>query len=169
MTSSSESQEIYYKRNIERYGDPLGPSIEDLRKGGKSWEEIIESACSAGIRNKMNFKEQSTLKGPFFYNNLMSYYILKDDGSNFNDVDLAINAISVNYDVEVKKRIEIPVDCYFVIADINKKYSICLECHYAIGVIVASENEQSKDVVAEIANYLNKEIFNKKEDIGYTP
>lgn len=37
-----------YKRNIVRYGDKLGPSIEYLRQQGKSWEEIIRSASKPG-------------------------------------------------------------------------------------------------------------------------
>ncbi len=37
-----------YKRNIEKYGDPLGPSIDWLRARGKSWENIIESATRPG-------------------------------------------------------------------------------------------------------------------------
>ncbi len=37
-----------YARNAEKYGDPLGPSIEWLRSRGKSWEAIIESATRSG-------------------------------------------------------------------------------------------------------------------------
>jgi hypothetical protein len=33
---------------MERYGDPLGPSIEWLRARGKSWDDIIESASRTG-------------------------------------------------------------------------------------------------------------------------
>jgi len=36
------------ERNLEKYGDPLGPSIEWLRSQGKSWEDIIESAQRPG-------------------------------------------------------------------------------------------------------------------------
>jgi len=41
----------FEQRNIERYGDPIGPSIEQLRKAGKSWEQIIESATRSGGRD----------------------------------------------------------------------------------------------------------------------
>ncbi len=109
------------------------------------------------------------MKGPFFYNNLMIYYVLKDDGSNFNDVDTAIDAIKLKYAVDIKQQIEIPVDCYFVVAGINKKYNICVESHYAMGLTIASEDEQSKDITFEIANFLSKEVFNEKEDMGYKP
>jgi hypothetical protein len=37
-----------FERNLERYGDPLGPSIEWLRTQGKSWDDIIESALRTG-------------------------------------------------------------------------------------------------------------------------
>jgi hypothetical protein len=37
-----------YQRNEEKYGDPLGPSIDYLRSRGKSWEQISESACRPG-------------------------------------------------------------------------------------------------------------------------
>ena len=35
-------------RNVRRYGNPLGPSAEELRAAGKSSEEILESAGRAG-------------------------------------------------------------------------------------------------------------------------
>lgn len=41
----------FEQRNIDRYGDPLGPSIEQLRGAGKSWEQIIESATRPGGRD----------------------------------------------------------------------------------------------------------------------
>ena len=40
--------EKIYARNIEKYGDKLGPSIDYLRGRGKSWEDIIESATRTG-------------------------------------------------------------------------------------------------------------------------
>ncbi|MGQ0824615.1 MAG: glycine-rich protein [Actinomycetota bacterium] len=35
-------------RNLQRYGDPYGPTIEWLRTRNKTWEEIIESATRPG-------------------------------------------------------------------------------------------------------------------------
>jgi hypothetical protein len=46
-TPPNELERIY-KRNIEKYGDPLGPSIEYLRSHGKTWGQIIDSACRPG-------------------------------------------------------------------------------------------------------------------------
>ncbi len=44
-----EFREEIYKRNIDKYGDPLGPTVDWLRKkGGKTWDEIIESALRPG-------------------------------------------------------------------------------------------------------------------------
>ena len=40
-----------YQRNIEKYGDPLGPSIDFLREQGKTWADIIESASRPGGRD----------------------------------------------------------------------------------------------------------------------
>lgn len=37
-----------HERNIKKYKDKLGPSIEYLRKKGKSWDDIIDSACKPG-------------------------------------------------------------------------------------------------------------------------
>ena len=37
-----------HDRNEERYGDPLGPSIEWLREQGRSWDDIIRSATTPG-------------------------------------------------------------------------------------------------------------------------
>jgi len=37
-----------YARTLRVYGDPLGPTIETLRAGGRSWEEIAESAMRPG-------------------------------------------------------------------------------------------------------------------------
>jgi RHS repeat-associated protein len=47
LTPPQKLQEVY-ERNLKRYGDRLGPSIEWLRKQGKSWEDIIESATKTG-------------------------------------------------------------------------------------------------------------------------
>lgn len=43
LTPPDMLQKIY-SRNIEKYGDKLGPSIDYLRGKGKTWENIIESA-----------------------------------------------------------------------------------------------------------------------------
>ena len=37
-----------YDRTLALYGDPLGPSVENLRANGKSWDDIIESAARPG-------------------------------------------------------------------------------------------------------------------------
>ncbi|WP_394828296.1 polymorphic toxin-type HINT domain-containing protein [Pendulispora albinea] len=39
-----EIRELIYQRNEERYGDKLGPSVDYLRRQGKSWESIVDSA-----------------------------------------------------------------------------------------------------------------------------
>ncbi len=36
------------QRNLDKYGDKLGPSIDHLRSKGKTWEQIIESATRPG-------------------------------------------------------------------------------------------------------------------------
>jgi len=38
----------FEQRNIAKYGNPLGPSIDQLRAAGKSWDDIIESATRSG-------------------------------------------------------------------------------------------------------------------------
>lgn len=43
-----ELLETIYKRNLEKYGDKLGPTVEWLREKGKTWEQIIDSACRSG-------------------------------------------------------------------------------------------------------------------------
>ena len=47
LTPPDKLAEIY-RRNEERYGDKLGPSIDWLRARGKSWAEITESASRPG-------------------------------------------------------------------------------------------------------------------------
>ena len=47
LTPSDKLAEIT-QRNIQLYGDPLGPSIDWLRAEGRSWEQIIESASRPG-------------------------------------------------------------------------------------------------------------------------
>ena len=47
LTPDEPLQQIY-ERNLAKYGDKLGPTIDYLRNKGKSWEEIIESACRTG-------------------------------------------------------------------------------------------------------------------------
>lgn len=48
LTPGYKRLEIY-TRNIQKYGDKLGPSIDYLRNvKGKSWDQIIESASRSG-------------------------------------------------------------------------------------------------------------------------
>lgn len=47
MTPARELAQIK-AGNLKEYGDELGPSVEFLRAQGKSWAEIIESACRPG-------------------------------------------------------------------------------------------------------------------------
>jgi hypothetical protein len=47
MTPLDELERIY-ARNLQKYGDKLGPTIEWLREHGKSWDDIIESAIRPG-------------------------------------------------------------------------------------------------------------------------
>lgn len=35
-------------RTMERYGNAMGPSVDELRAAGKSWQDIIDSATRAG-------------------------------------------------------------------------------------------------------------------------
>lgn len=35
-------------RNMEKYRNPLGPSVDQLRSTGKSWQQIIEGAAKPG-------------------------------------------------------------------------------------------------------------------------
>lgn len=44
----SDILEKIYQRNMEKYGDKLGPTIDFLRSKGKSWDDIIESATRTG-------------------------------------------------------------------------------------------------------------------------
>ena len=47
LTPPDKLKEIY-ARNLSRYNDKLGPTIDWLRAHGKSWDDIIESACRTG-------------------------------------------------------------------------------------------------------------------------
>lgn len=47
LTPAAKLEEIA-ARNLERYGDKLGPTIDWLRASNKTWEQIIESATRPG-------------------------------------------------------------------------------------------------------------------------
>lgn len=47
LTPPDKLEEIY-ARNLEKYGDKLGPTIDWLRDRGKTWDQIIESATRTG-------------------------------------------------------------------------------------------------------------------------
>lgn len=47
LTPDNVLQQIY-QRNLQKYGDKLGPSIDYLRQQGKSWDDIINSATRTG-------------------------------------------------------------------------------------------------------------------------
>ena len=39
-----------HTRTLAAYGDPVGPTIENLRARGNSWDDIIDSATRPGSR-----------------------------------------------------------------------------------------------------------------------
>jgi hypothetical protein len=47
LTPADKLAEIY-ERNLQKYGDKLGPTVDWLRAHGKSWDQIIESATRTG-------------------------------------------------------------------------------------------------------------------------
>ena len=48
LTPDNILQDVY-QRNLDRYGDKLGPSIDYLRnRKGASWDDIIKSAARPG-------------------------------------------------------------------------------------------------------------------------
>lgn len=106
------------------------------------------------------------MKGPFFLENRISYELLWN--SNFNDVDIAMNAITLKYDVVIKEQIEV-FDSYWMVAVVNQRYNICVRYHDPVGLCIYAWDEQSNAIVTEIANYLSKEVFNEREDMGYKP
>lgn len=48
LSPADYRENVIYPRNLQKYGDKLGPSIDYLRGKGKSWDDIIESACRPG-------------------------------------------------------------------------------------------------------------------------
>lgn len=44
----SDALQALEARSHSRYGNTLGPSIEQLRSAGKSWRDIIDSAARPG-------------------------------------------------------------------------------------------------------------------------
>lgn len=106
------------------------------------------------------------MKGPFFQQNLINYDIL--EYSNFEDVDIAIDKIKLNYDIDIKEQIE-GFDSYWMVICVNKKYNICVRYHDPVGLVIYAWDEQSNDMVTELANYLSKEVFNERENMGYKP
>ena len=46
-----QGQIAIYRRNLRRYGNPFGPSVVWLRRRGRTWEEICESASRTDGRD----------------------------------------------------------------------------------------------------------------------
>ena len=44
-------------KTLERYGNKIGPTADDLRAAGKSWKEIIDSATRAGEHGDAFFRD----------------------------------------------------------------------------------------------------------------
>ena len=106
------------------------------------------------------------MKGPFFLEKRIRYDLLFD--SNFEDVDRAINAIKLNYDLDIKEKVE-GFDTYWMMVVINQKFNVCVRHHDPIGLVIYARDEQSNAIVTEIANYLSQEVFNEQENMGYRP
>ena len=50
LTPAPERERIRV-RNLQKYRDELGPTIEYFRRRGDSWQEILDSACRPGGRD----------------------------------------------------------------------------------------------------------------------
>lgn len=105
--------------------------------------------------------KQYEMKGPFFQQNCINYDVLQR--SNFDDVDIAIDAMKLNYDVDIKEKIEV-YDSYWITAIVNKKYNVHIRHHDLIGLTIYARDEQSNPIVTEIANYLSNKVFNGRKD-----
>lgn len=46
-------------KTLQRYGNAVGPSVDQLRAAGKSWREIIESAIRPGEHGSAFFESDS--------------------------------------------------------------------------------------------------------------
>ena len=46
--TSPELVKVFEQRNIQKYGNPIGPTADQLQQSGKTWEEIIKSATKPG-------------------------------------------------------------------------------------------------------------------------
>lgn len=46
--AQKKSQNMRIARNLERYGNKIGPAFDDLVKKGKNFDQIIESSTRAG-------------------------------------------------------------------------------------------------------------------------
>jgi hypothetical protein len=59
-----EKLSVIYERNIEKYGDKMGPTIDWFRSKGYSWEKIIEGAMRDGGKD-LDFMVRQFPKIPF--------------------------------------------------------------------------------------------------------
>ncbi len=46
--SPADAVKAFEQRNTLKYGNPLGPSADQLRAAGKTWEQIVEGASRSG-------------------------------------------------------------------------------------------------------------------------
>lgn len=61
-----EVREVIYARNLERYGDELGPTVDWLREHQKTWDQIVDSAVRVGGRTWGSRYDEQCQDGVFW-------------------------------------------------------------------------------------------------------
>ena len=166
MTKSSSDEnsnndrvlDIIEKRNLVQFGDPQGPSVDQLQALGKSSEQIIVSSCVVASEEIEFVPEKMNELKPHYDKSKCVFYILfEEDSSAFSYVNIFYACIKAKYPIEGVDGLKILSAEYLLIAKLGE-YSLSLDWHYAVGLTLRAETPESNDIVTEIAHYINAEI-----------
>ena len=162
-SSSDRILDIIEKRNLAQFGDPQGPSPDQLHALGKSWEQILQSSCNvAGEGRKFLPERMKPLKKHYDLSECLFYILFEESDSDPSYVNIFYGCIKEKYPIVATGSMKLLSDEYLLVVTLNE-YSFSLHWHYAIGLTLRAENPESNDIVIEIAHYVDAELKKLKD------
>lgn len=162
--TSCEQQHYIYQRNIQKFADKYGATVEWFRDKGISWEDITESMVRTGSRNSAGTQMMpKQMKGKVIQGydreRLKEFWLSTD--IYYEDCDTIIRENLKQFGGKINKQAK---DVDTIICELLFSNKLAVEFYYSdiVRTIITAMNKDSEDIAEEIADFImNLKILKK--------